>query len=256
MCPPTHFGVTYRINPWMDPGGRVDRARAVRQWTHLRDTLAVARPITVVDPAAGLPDMVFAANAGVVAGPAVLLSRFRHPQRAGEVEVYGEAFRRLGFAVHHAQHVHEGEGDYLRAGPVMLGGSGFRTDPGAHREVAAFTGLPVVPLELIDERFYHLDTALAVLAEDLVAYWPGAFSVRSRGLLGELFPDAVVAAEEDAVAWGLNACSDGHRVVMPAQAVRLAAMFSERGLVPMPVDVSELQKAGGAVKCCVLELPC
>ena len=145
----------------------------------------------------------------------------------------------------------------LPPGPrVVLGGSGFRTEPGAHDEVADFPGLPVVGLELIDPRFYHLDTALAVLGGGLVAYWPGAFSMRSRGVLEELFPDAVAATEEDAVAWGLNSASDGHRVLMPAQAVRLAAMFAERGLVPVPVDVSEIQKAGGSVKCCTLELPC
>ena len=256
MCAPTHFGVTYRINPWMDPTGRVDRDRAVRQWTSFRDALTAQGRVTVVDPAPGFPDMVFAANAGVVAGDGVLLARFRHPERAGETPAYAEGFRRLGFTVSQSTYVNEGEGDYLRAGGVILGGSGFRTDPRAHDEVAEFTGVPVVALELVDERFYHLDTALTVLREDLVAYWPGAFACGSRGVLRELFPDAVLAAEADATAWGLNACSDGTRVVMPSQARRLAAMFSERGLVPVPIDVSELQKAGGSVKCCTLELPC
>jgi N-dimethylarginine dimethylaminohydrolase len=256
MCPPTHFGVSYRINPWMDPAAGANRARAVRQWARLREILAVGHDVTVLDATPGQPDMVFAANAAVPAGNAVLLARFRHPERAGEEPAYAEGFRRLGFSVVPASYVNEGQGDYLRAGPVMLGGSGFRTDPRAHDEVAEFTGLPVVPLELVDDRFYHLDTALAVLDEGLVAYWPGAFSARSRGALGDLFPDAVLASEDDAAGWGLNACSDGQRVVMSAPATRLAATFSERGLCPVMVDVSELQKAGGSVKCCVLELPC
>ena len=63
--------------------------------------------------------------------------------------------------------VNEGEGDLLVAGPpddrVLLAGTGFRTDPRAHAEAAAVLGCPVLPLELVDPRFYHLDTALAVL---------------------------------------------------------------------------------------------
>jgi N-dimethylarginine dimethylaminohydrolase len=257
MCPPTHFGVTYRINPWMDPSVPVQRNRAMQQWTHLRNLyVAAGHTVATIEAAPGLPDMVFAANAGIVAGDAVLLARFRHAERSGETEAYADAVRRLGLRPVIGTYVNEGQGDYLRVGSVMLGASGFRTDPRAHAEVAEFAGVPVVALELVDDRFYHLDTALAVLDDDLVAYWPGAFSRGSRHTLEELFPDAVIADEQDAAGWGLNASSDGHRVVMAREATRLAAMFSERGFAPTLVDVSELQKAGGSVKCCTLELPC
>jgi len=258
VCPPTHFGVEYRINPWMDPGRPVDRARAVAEW---RAVVAAYRSagqrIVTVDAVPGLPDMVFAANAGLVDGGRVLLARFRYAERAGEEAAYAEAFERLGYTdVTRAAWVNEGEGDYLRTGDVVLAGSGFRTDPRAHDEVRDFLGMPVVALELVDERFYHLDTALAVLGDDLVAYWPGAFSRRSVDVLEDLFPDAVIASDADALAFGLNAWSDGETVVLAAGAVGLAAALRERGLTPVAVDTSELQKAGGSVKCCTLELRC
>jgi N-dimethylarginine dimethylaminohydrolase len=95
-----------------------------------------------------------------------------------------------------------------------------------------------------------------VLDDDLVAYWPPAFSRRSAGVLKDMFPEAVVATEDDAVAFGLNATSDGRVVVLSGAATALAARLRERGFTTVGVDTSELQKAGGSVKCCTLELRC
>lgn len=262
MCPPAHFDVVYRINPWMDPAEGADASLAMQQWRRVAAAYRDAgHDVALVDPVEGLPDMVFAANAGIVVGDRVLVSRFRHPERTGEEQAYRRWFDRLGFAeVASASCVNEGEGDYLPLESMILGGSGFRTDPRSHREVEDYFGLPVVALELVDDRFYHLDTALAVLESGVdavtVAYWPGAFSTASRGVLGELFPDAVIATEEDALAFGLNACSDGVNVVLSASARHLSVMFRERGFSVVPIDTSELQKAGGSVKCCTLELRC
>jgi N-dimethylarginine dimethylaminohydrolase len=112
----------------------------------------------------------------------------------------------------------------------------------------------VVSLELCDPRYYHLDTAVAVLDATTLAWLPEAFTPRSRAVLRERFPDAVVADPADAAVLGLNAVSDGRHVVLPAQASRLAARLRERGFVPVPVDLSELRKGGGGPKCCTLEV--
>jgi len=258
MCPPTHFAVTYRINPWMRPDIPVRAGRAFEQWRRIEDAyLTEGHVVIPVRPAPGMPDMVFAANAGIVIDGRMLLARFRYPQRAGEEGAFRAALSGLGLRdVTQAGHVNEGEGDYLKAGPLILGASGFRTDRRAHDEVAEFFGRPVVALELVDARFYHLDTALAVLRSGLVAYWPGAFSAPSTAVLAELFPDAIIATEADAIAFGLNACSDGATVVMASGAPALAAAIRDRGLAVVELDTSELQKAGGSVKCCTLEIRC
>ncbi len=151
-------------------------------------------------------------------------------------------------------HVNEGEGDFLVVGEMVLAGTGFRTDPGAHTEVQELFGIPVISLQLVDPRFYHLDTALAVLDDRTVAYYPEAFSPGSRDVLQRLFPDAILASEADAVVLGLNAVSDGRHVVLPTAAPGLAAQLREHGYVPVGVDLSELLKAGGSVKCCTMEI--
>ncbi len=137
----------------------------------------------------------------------------------------------------------------------MLAGWGFRTEPAAHAEVRDFSGREVLSLELVDPRWYHLDTALAVLDDEgTIAYHPPAFSPASRRVLAERFGDAVIASTADALAFGLNACSDGRHVVLSAGAVGLAGQLEERGFDPILLDTSELQKAGGSAKCATLEV--
>jgi N-dimethylarginine dimethylaminohydrolase len=139
-------------------------------------------------------------------------------------------------------------------GGVILAGTGFRTEHAAHLEAQEYFGTPVVSLTLVDPRFYHLDTALFALDGENVAYYPAAFSAGSREVLRGLFPDAVLATEADAVAFGLNSVSDGRNVIIAEAAYRLADSLAERGYQPVPVDLSELLKAGGGAKCCTLEL--
>jgi N-dimethylarginine dimethylaminohydrolase len=256
MCPPEHFSVDYAINPWMDVARGTDRALAMQQWETLRRTyLELGHDVQLIDAEPGLPDMVFAANGGLVIEGQGLGARFTHAERRAEGPAYLRWLEAAGLkAVTEPVHVNEGEGDFLVVGDLVLAGTGFRTDPGAHGEVQELFGIPVVSLQLVDPRFYHLDTALAVLGDHDVAYYPEAFSPGSRGVLQRLFPDAILAGEEDATVLGLNAVSDGRHVVLPAAARDLAAQLRERGYEPVGVELSELLKAGGSVKCCTLEI--
>jgi N-dimethylarginine dimethylaminohydrolase len=256
MCPPEHFAVSYAINPWMHPDEPTDNARAVRQWTELRQVyLDLGHDVRTIDPVAGLPDMVFAANGATVVDGKVLGARFRYPQRAAEASAYLDWFRAGGYAdVRAAGHVHEGEGDVLFTGRALLAGYGFRSDPAAAGELAALFERPVVSLRLVDPRYYHLDTALCVLDADTAMYYPAAFDDAGRAAIAEHFAELIEAKDEDAEVLGLNAVSDGRHVVLPVQARGLAAQLGERGFAPIGVDLSELRKGGGGPKCCTLEL--
>lgn len=256
MCPPEHFDVSYAINPWMDPDRPVDTVRAKAQWTGLHDTFArLGHRVQVIDPVPGLPDMVFAANGGTVIDGKVLGARFLHAERAAEAAAYLDWFTSHGYqAVHTPRHVNEGEGDIIFAGDVVLAGYGFRTDEAAKAEIEEVFGLPVLSLRLVDPRYYHLDTALCVLDPGTIAYYPAAFDDAGRAALASRFEVLIEAKDEDAEVLGLNAVSDGHHVVLPAQARGLAAQIAASGFEPVPVDVFEFSKAGGGPKCCTLEL--
>nr|WP_240979809.1 dimethylargininase [Streptomyces sp. HNM0574] len=255
LCPPRYFAVEYSINPWMREDAPVDTALAQRQWEALTEAYrAHGHALEFAEPVPGLPDMVFAANGAVVVDGRVLGSRFHAEQRRPEAAAYQSWFKAAGFGVHVPESVCEGEGDLVPAGRFLLAGTGFRTTRAAHREAQEYLGVPVIGLQLTDPYFYHLDTALFTLDEENIAYHPPAFSPGSREVLRRLFPDAVTATRQDALAFGLNSVSDGRHVFVAPGARDLIAALTDRGYVPVPVDLSEFHKAGGGIKCCTQEI--
>lgn len=259
MCPPDHFEVRYAINPWMDTSTPVDTALAVRQWGRLRDTLIeLGHTVQLLDAQPGLPDMVYAANGAFTVDGTAYGARFRHPQRSAEAAAHQGFYARGRWTFADPVHTNEGEGDFAYLpgayGGLVLAGYGFRTEPAAHAEAQEVLRRPVVSLRLIDPCFYHLDTALAVLDDRHVAYYPGAFSAASQRVLRQLFPDAVIADRDDAEAFGLNLVSDGRHVVLNGAASAMAEKVRAAGYLPVPVELSELKRGGGSVKCAVGEL--
>ncbi|MFT6973039.1 MAG: N-dimethylarginine dimethylaminohydrolase [Pontimonas sp.] len=255
MCRPEYFTVSYRINPWMHPEVPTDTSLALKQWTDLYNAYRdLGFTIRLIDPIKGLPDMVYAANGGFVLDGIAYGAKFHYPERQPEGPAYMDWFRDNDFEVAEPKETNEGEGDFLLVGDVVLAASGFRSDTSSHQEIAEVYGRTVISLSLINPSFYHLDTALAVIDPQTIAYLPSAFDERSLGVLRERYPDAIIATEEDAAILGLNSFSDGHNVVIAEKAVTFAQDLRERGYNPVGVDLSELLLGGGGVKCCTLEL--
>jgi N-dimethylarginine dimethylaminohydrolase len=255
MTPPTFFAIEYEINPWMRLGTPADRDAAMAQWRSVHDMFVrLGHAVDIVAPGPGLPDMVYAANGGFVFGNTAIVAHFKFAERKTESIAYATWLKQRGYRIVSTRHANEGQGDFLLADGMLLAGHGFRTDVRAHAEVAEILRMPVVSLELVEPRFYHLDTALAVLDDATIAYYPPAFSTASQGQLRMLFPDAIIVGSADAYALGLNVVSDGLHVVHPCTARGFAAQLQHAGFEPVGVDLSELLKGGGSVKCCTLEV--
>lgn len=264
MCRPSHFTVSYSINPWMEPSRPTDTNLAVQQWQALYDTyVSLGHEIEVIDPLEGLPDMVYTANGGFVIDGIAYGPKFRFRERAAEAPAFIDWFAANGFEVAEPVEVNEGEGDFLLVGDTILAGTGFRSTGDSHREVGEVFSREVVSLTLTDPRFYHLDTALAVLdpvegpggvERANIAYLPNAFDERSQAILRERFPDAIRVSDADGSVFGLNSASDGKNVIISPRAKGFEAQLRERGYTPVLVDLSELLLGGGGIKCCTLEL--
>jgi len=257
MCRPEFFGVEYEINPWMHVANAVDRNRAMQQWEALqRAYVELGQDVVLAEPVPGLPDMVFTANAGVVWDGTAVLSRFRHPERQGEEVLWEKAFESQGFEVVRPprEMAFEGAGDALFVGDTLFAGYGFRTDREAHRFAGRALGVDVVSLELVDPRFYHLDTCFCPLDERTVIFAPQAFSPRSARTIRRLVPHVIEVPTEVAAGFACNAIALGSRVISSTAAERLGPELHAEGFDTIALPMTEFMKSGGGVRCLSLPL--
>jgi N-dimethylarginine dimethylaminohydrolase len=261
MCPPKNFVVEYAINAWMDTTVPVDTELAVKQWQVLRDTVTdLGHDVYVIEALDGLPDMVFAANGAFSVDGVVYGAQFRYPQRSAEAAAHRAFYEKwpAKWRFVAPSTINEGEGDFTYVsgahGGLILAGHGFRTEPAAHTEAQEVLGRPVISLHLVEPRFYHLDTALAALDDENVIYYPAAFSKASQAVLRQLFPDAILATEAEALTFGLNLVSDGRNVLLNSESSALAERLAVLDYSPILVDLTELKKGGGSIKCVIGEL--
>jgi N-dimethylarginine dimethylaminohydrolase len=259
MCPPDHYGIHYEINRWMHKEVPADPVRAVRQWRNLRAAVGDLPGVEVIEvsPVAGLPDMVFTANGGLHVDHRVVLGTFRYPERRGETFYFQQWFADHGWDVvvpPEAQFL-EGAGDVVRTAHGWIAGYPQRSSPAAHRWLTQALGDPVLSLELVDARYYHLDTCLVVLGAESAAYAPDAFDEYGRRVLAARFPDLIAVEGEEAERFGCNLVAWSGHAVVPAGTPRLQAALRERGWRVVAVEVNEFIKSGGAARCLVLTLP-
>ena len=259
MCRPTYYAIAYEINPWMSLKRPANHARALAQWTRLHQLLTrqLGARVRLLPARPGVPDLVFTANAGLLHGRTLLRSNFRHPERQREEPAIERYFRREGFRVVRlsSRYDFEGEGDALWMGRTLVFGFRFRSDAPAHEELAGLLRTEVLPVELVDQRFYHLDTCFCPLNGTTALWFPGAFDRYGRAVLTRLVPDLLSVSEADATRFVCNAIAVGKDVVMQAGASeRLRRQLTRRGFRLHPVDLSEFLKAGGSAKCLVLRL--
>lgn len=261
MCPPHHYDVDYVINPWMEGNvHRSSRDRATEQWNDLYDVLKDYATVELVTPQKGWPDMVFTANAGLVLGQTVVLSRFFHKERQGEEPHFLQWFEDQGYAVHQlpSSLPFEGAGDALldRAGRWLWAGYGFRSELDSHPYLAEWLDIEVLSLRLMDERFYHLDTCFCPLTDGYLLYYPPAFDAYSNRLIELRVPaDKRIAIDEvDAVNFACNTVNVDRIVIMNQASDRLKATLADRHFTVVETPLTEFLKAGGAAKCLTLRV--
>ncbi|GAC1308208.1 MAG: hypothetical protein NVS2B3_06210 [Vulcanimicrobiaceae bacterium] len=261
MCPPTHFSVAYDINPWMTRNVGVGTLDAVRQWDRLVETLQCAGDVSIerMESVAGVPDLVFTANAALVSNGLAILSSFRHPERRREQNAYRSFLAKAGFATTYLEQTYfEGAGDALfdRVRPVLYVGYGWRSERAAATQVADTLGIRTVPLLLVDERFYHLDTCLCPLASGHVLAFMDAFSPHAQALLRRTIePEYLIEISvADALEFACNAVEVGDALVLHNASVALRERLFDAGYRIFATDLSDFHKSGGSAKCLTLKL--
>jgi N-dimethylarginine dimethylaminohydrolase len=257
MCPPDYFGIEYEINPWMSRQRQSDRPTAIRQWESLRRLLEEAgAKILLMTPVAGLPDMVFTANAALIYRQTAVMAHFRHPERQGEVPFDEAWLAAAGFRIERVpEDIHfEGAGDALFCGDTLFAGYRIRSHARGHQQIGGLLGCRVIPMELVDPYYYHLDTCFCPLAPDSAIFFPPAMDQYGRDALAANIPDLIAVEPEEARRFACNAVVVGKTVVTNTGCPRLHAALSERGFMPRETALDEFVKAGGSAKCLTLRL--
>jgi len=261
MCPPDHFKVAYVINPWMEGHiANINDNLANRQWNGLRNAIEEHAKAILAPPQRDLPDMVFTANAGIVFGRQAIVSRFRCAERQGEEPHHRLWFAQNGFEIPDWPHdlPFEGAGDALfdREKELLWVGHGFRSDGAVPAVLGRLLGRKTVALNLVDPRFYHLDTCLCPLAGGYLMYFPAAFDETTRSIIEMLVPEGkrITVDEADALKFCCNAVDLNGCVIMNDASENLQNRLRSAGFTPVITPLSEFMKAGGAAKCLTLKL--
>lgn len=264
MCEPKFFEVCYVINPWMEGNlGKVNSELAQQQWTNLHGIVSGLASVSLIEPVAGLPDMVFTANAGLAhrnknGGKEVIVSSFRHTERQPEAKYFESFFSSLGYRVRHLkeQTIFEGAGDALFDSQGRLWfGSGIRSVSHALDEIVEVFDVEACGLELTDPHWYHLDTAFCPLPQGQAIAYKKAFAAKSVAALDDAFGEDIIwVSETDARNFACNAIAISRNVILHRASAELKLALKQRGLEVIEADVSEFLKAGGACKCLTLEI--
>jgi N-dimethylarginine dimethylaminohydrolase len=258
MCPPTFYGIEYEINPWMSRSRPSNRPLAEKQWSGLHKMLKNKLSVNVrlVDPMAGLPDMVFTANAGIVWKRKFIASNFRHEVRRGEVSHFENWFRHRGFEIVQLpeEYCFEGEGDFLRCDDLWFAGYHIRSDALAHQKVAEIIEQEVLSLELTNDWFYHLDTCFCPLTEGRALFYPPAFDPYARKVLDNHVPALFPVSAGEAARFACNAIVAGNDIVINDGCPRVRKKLESQGFRVFETPLDEFIKAGGSAKCLVLKI--
>ena len=269
LCSPDHFDVVDQKNVHMQVG-QTDHQRAMEQWVALKavyeqvEDQGALHGVHVLPGVPGMEDLVFCANQTLPwqteeGHRTVVLSKMRHESRKREVPHLQAFFESRGYSSKSLpDHIRlfEGMGDTIpHPGKKLLyGGYGHRSDPEAHEAVSTLLEVPVVALELIDPRFYHLDTCFLPVTETTVMLCTAAFSDESLNALGQLFDRIIPIPESEAVgAFALNAHLIPHdehpAAIIQQNATQTIGILKEMGFTVYPVDTSEFMQSGGSVFC-------
>ena len=230
--PPDFYGIEYEINAWMHRDRPSDRATAQEQWQALRAELQAAGAHVATMPAVpGLPDLVFTANAAMIYRQQAFLAHFRHPERQGEEPHDAAWLAAHGFRVEQlpAGYCFEGAGDALFCGDTLFAGYRLRSEVRAHQWIGEQIGCRVIPLELVDPYYYHLDTCFCPLAPGVAIYYPGAFDQYALPALAEHVPDLIEVPRAEAQRFACNAVVVGRTVITNTGCPELQRAASARG---------------------------
>ncbi len=250
------IAITREVNPDIGSGeltflrrGNIDIALALQQHQDYQSALSsFGCEIVVVPTEPGLADSVFIEDTTIVLDEIAVLLRpgaaSRRPEVTG-VETVLRQYRSL--ASIQAPGTLDG-GDLLRIGNVIFAGLSTRSNENGIeqlRNIVTEYGFSVKTVETT--KCLHLKSAVSEVA-------PGTLLINPDWIGASAFGDYELIDVDREESHAANALLVGQNVIYPASFPRTGDKLATHGINVTPIDISELQKAEGAVTCCSLIL--
>lgn len=279
-----YFSNKLAINALMSDNELIDTQRATKEHKTLVKTCQkVGIEVIQVPSPSTSQDGIYVANWGIVFDNNVLLSKLPNTRKS-EQNYAQSIFTKLGLKVYHLPEevkLFSGQGDCLMIDGYVFAQSPYRTDYIAHKYIAKLTQNKVYSLQtkplrwfkigpkkknkvtgLLDSPSYDLDLALAILRPKtkhdlpLIAYCPSLFIRKSKRILKGLknFEKIEVSKKEALSNYALNLVSTGDTVIMNQGTKIFKNELLKRNLKVVELDLQEIKKGGGSVRCCSLTL--
>lgn len=226
----------------------VDLDLARRQWEgYVAAMQAEGWELYEVEPADDCPDAVFVEDTVVVYGELAVISRPGADERKPETAGTERALRGLGYDVARIQAPGTLDGgDVLKHdGTVWVGVGGRTSQEGVDQLSAHLAPLGATVVAVPVTKVLHLKSAVTALPDGTVVGHPPL--VDDAGV----YPSFLPVPEEPGSHVVLL---DGHTVLMSTSAPETQALFEERGLRVVAVDMSEFEKLEGCVTCLSVRL--
>lgn len=270
LCHPQWFDVIDEKNVHMKgQKGNIDKTKALLQWEKLvyeYKKISVEgglSEVSILPGVQGLEDMVFAANQTFPflderGQKKLILSNMKHPNRQKEVAYYEHFFENKEYEILHLPKalLFEGMGDLLKVPGQYrcLCGHGFRTAFQTISHLEMLTDYEIIPLELINPNFYHLDTCISLIDKDTVLYVPSAFAAESQSKLKQLFTHCIEVPEQEAAqgfALNMHVVTSERKktAILQEGNTQTEELLKQLNVEVVPIDTSEYIKSGGSVFC-------
>ena len=202
--------------------------------------------VVVVPAPPGLADSVFIEDTALVLDDIAVMLRpgvaSRQPEVAGVAEVL-QQYKPLK-AIEPPGTIDGG--DLLRVGNRIFAGLSTRSNQSGIqqlRDIVSDFGMTVETVETT--KCLHLKSAVSEVA-------PGTLLINTDWISSSAFKDFELIPADKEETHAANALRIGKNLIYPSSFPRTMNALVNRGIDVLPVDLTELQKAEGAVTCCSL----
>lgn len=263
MCKPDYYDVDYVINPWMKGNiHHVNTELAKQQWDKLYSIISYYTDVELIQGKPGLPDMVFTANGGLIVGKIFIPSYFKNVERQNEHKEFVNWFEEKEYDIAPVNNkiTFEGAGDCLFGKDVYWCGYGFRTSHEGALHISnilqVWYGKQSIPIQLVDERFYHLDTCFCPLNDDSVLLYKNALSKDSYRKLIDVYnyENIIEVSDKEAMNFCCNAVNIDNVIITNYMENKTKQRLKDRGFTVIETPMSEFIKSGGSCKCLTLSI--